>query len=70
MIVDSMKDLSRAEKILILNDLWDDLATDEAQVELSEENKRTLDERWQLLHEDPGPGDPWKMVKDRIAESL
>jgi putative addiction module component (TIGR02574 family) len=58
--------LSVAERIQLLEDIWDSIAEVPESVPLSEEDKAELDRRLDAYHLDPDEGSPWGMVRDRI----
>jgi len=70
MLVEEIKNLSESEKWLLFNDLWDELAQNPHTIELSEEQKKVLDERYQEFLANPEEGIPWDEAKARILESL
>jgi len=59
-------ELSVAERIELVEDLWDTIAEVPEIVELTEEQKRVLDERLEAYHKNPDAGSPWEDVKNRI----
>lgn len=58
--------LSIAERILLVEDIWDSVAEVPESVGLTETDKIELDERLALYHQDPEAGSPWGLVKERI----
>lgn len=58
--------LSVAERILLVEDIWDSVAEIPSSVTLSESEKNALDERLANYHADPESGSPWGIVKERI----
>ena len=61
--------LSVAERILLVEDIWDSVVEIPESVELSDADKAELDERLALYHQDPDAGSPWGMVKERIKNN-
>lgn len=61
--------LSVAERILLVEDIWDSVAEVPRSVELSESDRVELDERLDLYHQNPESGSPWGMVKERIKNN-
>ena len=59
--------LSVAERILLVEDIWDSIARVPDAVKLSEEQRQELDSRLNEYHRDPASGSPWEMVKGRIS---
>jgi putative addiction module component (TIGR02574 family) len=60
--------LSVAERIELIGDLWDSLAEAPEAVPLTEAQKAELDRRLDAYHKDPAAGAPWPVVRDRIAK--
>jgi putative addiction module component (TIGR02574 family) len=59
--------LSIPERIQLVEDIWDTIAIEADQVELTEEEKKIIDERLKLYHQNPGPGSSWKDVYNKIV---
>lgn len=60
--------LSIAERIELIGDLWDSLAESPESVVLTEAQKAELDRRLEAYRKDPTQGSPWPVVRDRIAK--
>ena len=61
--------LSVAERILLVEYIWDSVAEVPESVELSDSDKAELNERLALYHKDPDTGSPWGIVKERIKSN-
>lgn len=61
--------LSVAERILLVEDIWDSVVAVPESVTLSESEKLELDERLALCHKDPDAGSPWGVVKERVKNN-
>ena len=61
--------LSVAERILLVEDIWDSVVEVPESVELSESDKAELDERLALYHQNPTAGSPWGLVRERIKNN-
>jgi putative addiction module component (TIGR02574 family) len=59
-------DLTVAQRIELVEDLWDSIAAIPEKVDLTNEQKKILDERLEAFHQNPTEGSPWEEVKDRI----
>ena len=59
-------ELSPAERILLVEQIWDSIASVPESVELSEAHRAELDNRLAAYRADPDAGDPWDVVKARI----
>jgi putative addiction module component (TIGR02574 family) len=53
-------ELSIAERIELVEDVWDTIAQVPESVELTEVQKRILDERLEAYHKNPEAGSPWQ----------
>jgi putative addiction module component (TIGR02574 family) len=65
----TMKDilaLSPAERIQLVEDIWDSLAEFPEAITLTEAQRQLLDERLKAHRADPKAGSPWPEVKARI----
>ena len=66
MAPDSVFDLSPAEKLQLVEDLWDDLATTPEAVPIHDWQKEELARRKANLKSQPADGQDWEAVKARI----
>jgi putative addiction module component (TIGR02574 family) len=62
----SVFDLSVSEKLQLLEDLWDDIASDPASIPVHEWQKVELDRRRQNLRDQPGSALSWDEIRHRI----
>jgi putative addiction module component (TIGR02574 family) len=60
--------LSIPERIQLVEDIWDTIAAEAQSIELTEEEKRIIDERLEAYHRNPDLGSPWKNVYKRILK--
>ncbi|MEW6501426.1 MAG: addiction module protein [Thermodesulfobacteriota bacterium] len=58
--------LSVAERILLVEDIWDSIAELPEELTLSEAQQQELDRRLEAYHQDPEAGSPWAEVRERI----
>lgn len=58
--------LSVAERIQMVEDIWDSIAAVPEAVPLSEEQKKELDRRLDAYHLNPDAGSPWIEVRERL----
>jgi putative addiction module component (TIGR02574 family) len=61
-------DLSVSEKLQLLEDLWDDIASDPATVPVHEWQKEELDRRKHNLLKNPDSALPWDEIQRRIRK--
>ncbi|WP_435548309.1 addiction module protein [Desulfobacterium sp. N47] len=59
-------ELSVAERIQMVEDIWDSIAAVPETVLLSEDQKLELDRRLEAYHLNPDAGTPWIEVRERI----
>ena len=60
-------DLSISERIQLVEDIWDTIALETDAIELTEDEKKIIDERLDAYHKNPTLGSPWDDVYKRIA---
>jgi len=58
--------LSIPERIQLVEDIWDTIAADAQFIELTEDEKRIIDERLEAYHRNPDLGSPWEDVYKRV----
>jgi len=61
--------LSIPERIQLVEDIWDTTAAEAEFVELTEAEKRIIDERLEVYHRNPDIGSPWEDVFKRIMRA-
>lgn len=59
--------LSIPERIQLVEDIRDTMASQPDVVDLTDEEKTLLDERLNTYHQNPAAGSPWKSVFNRIT---
>lgn len=64
-IADVLK-LPVAERIRLVEDIWDSIAAVPEAVPLTEAQRQELDRRLEAYHLDPRVGSPWPQVRRRI----
>ena len=62
-------ELSVAERIQLVEDLWDSIAED-ADIPLTDAQKAELDRRLEDLERNPDAGEPWEAVRARLYGRL
>jgi putative addiction module component (TIGR02574 family) len=60
--------LSVAERIELIGDLWDSMAEVPDAIGLTDAQKAELDKRLDAHRKDPTAGTPWPVVRERIAK--
>jgi putative addiction module component (TIGR02574 family) len=59
--------LSIPERIQLVEDIWDTIVIKPDEIELTEEEKKIIDERLEAYHRNPDLGSPWEDVYKRIV---
>jgi len=65
----NLNELTPSEKILLAEELWDSVASDEQLFPLTEDQKKELDVRLTRYSIDPEAGDSWENVRNRISST-
>lgn len=63
-----IKKLSVAERILMVEEIWDSIAEDQSALPIMAAQRRELDRRLRAHEESPDDAAPWKVVKARIKK--
>ena len=58
--------LNIAERIQLVEDIWDSISTTTAEIDLTAAQKKELDSRLDRLQQNPNSGSTWEEVKQRI----
>jgi putative addiction module component (TIGR02574 family) len=59
--------LSLAERILLVEEIWDSIATETEALDVPQGHKDELDRRLASYHADPSAGSSWENVKARLG---
>jgi putative addiction module component (TIGR02574 family) len=62
-----IKKLSVAERILIVEEIWDSIAAEQESVQLTEAQKTELDRRITSCDSSPDEGQSWEEIKRRLS---
>lgn len=62
----AVAEMSIAEKLQLVEDLWDDIAEHADELGLTDAQKAELDQRWIEYQQNPKEGSSWADVKKRI----
>jgi putative addiction module component (TIGR02574 family) len=65
---ESIFKLSRAERLQLVEDLWDSIAQEDAALPSSEAKRAELRRRKDRFLKDPSSGRTWEQVKERARE--
>ena len=55
------------ERLQLIEDIWNSIVEVPEKLELTEEDKRLIDERLRSRKQNPNAGSPWEEVFDRIS---
>jgi putative addiction module component (TIGR02574 family) len=58
--------LSIPERILLVEEIWDTIAAKAEMIEITDEEKRIIDQRLQAYYQNPNASSPWEDVYKRI----
>lgn len=61
--------LSVAERLQIVEDIWDSIAADSSDLAISDELRIELDRRMEAYEKDPDTGVTWEELDERLARS-
>ncbi len=64
-----IKKLSVAERILIVEEIWDSIAAEQESLQLTEAQKTELDRRIASCDASPNEGKSWEEIKRRLETS-
>jgi putative addiction module component (TIGR02574 family) len=67
-IANELKKMSIAERILVVEDIWDNIAQESESIILTDSQKEELDRRLTLYRSNPNMGSSWDEVKQRILK--
>ncbi len=68
--LEDIKKLSVAERILIVEDIWDCIISSKEDFPLTDEQKEELDLRLEAYYKNPGEGKSWEEVKKNIQSKI
>jgi putative addiction module component (TIGR02574 family) len=69
MTIAELKQLRVAERLQLVEDLWNTIAGEPSLISFSPEHKVQLDRRLDVLEAHPTQGTPWNIVRERILQS-
>ena len=65
-IESELRAMSPAERILLVEEIWDRIAAEPDSVPLPAAHRDELDRRLDALDKSPDPGRPWSEVRDEL----
>lgn len=69
MSISDLLKLPVAERIRLVEAIWDSIAAAPDALELSDADREELDRRWAAFERDPSAGSPWADVRARISRN-
>jgi len=69
MSISALLKLPIAERIRLVETIWDSIAAVPDALSLSEAEREELDRRWEAFERDPALGSPWAEVRARIVRN-
>jgi putative addiction module component (TIGR02574 family) len=66
-LLSEILNLSVAERIQLVEDVWDSIAAEPEELPLTEEERQEMDRRLADVEANPGMGQPWAEVKARLV---
>ncbi len=64
-LIKELSRLNKNEKIILVEALWDSIASDPEQVDVPEHHKSFLEERLQSLDNDTANGKSWDEIREK-----
>jgi len=64
-LIKELSRLNKNEKIILVEALWDSIASDPEQVDVPEHHKSILEERLKSLDNDTANGKSWDEIRDK-----
>jgi len=68
--IPQISSLSPAEKLALIGELWDDVASHADEIPVHDWQRAELDRRLKDYKQNPTDGQPWAVVKEKIKRSL
>ncbi len=65
----NLQELTSSEKILLAEDLWDSVASNEQLIPITEDQKNILDKRLAKYSLNQDSGDSWQNIRNRISNT-
>ncbi|WP_340104200.1 addiction module protein [Rhodohalobacter sp. 8-1] len=64
-LLDELSQLNKSEKLILVEALWDSIASDPSEVEVPEHHKVIIEERLKTLEQDKQTGSSWEKVRQK-----
>ena len=66
----NIRELSIEERIQLVDEIWDSIADEQGEVEITEAQREEIDRRQLLYREGRERGIPWEVVRKRVQNGL
>jgi len=64
-LIDELSQLNKSEKMILVEALWDSIASDPSEVEVPEHHKAIIEERLKTLEKDKKTGSSWEKIRQK-----
>ncbi len=64
-LIDELSQLNKSEKLILVEALWDSIASDPTDVEVPGHHKAIIEERLKTLEQDKKSGSSWEEIRQR-----
>jgi putative addiction module component (TIGR02574 family) len=64
-LINKLSQLSKNEKLLLVEALWDSIASDPDEVEVPDHHKSIIEKRLKTLEQDKATGSSWEEVRQK-----
>lgn len=64
-LIDELSQLKKSEKMILVEALWDSIASDPSEVEVPEHHKAIIEERLKTLENDKKSGSSWEKIRQK-----
>ena len=68
--IPKLAEMTASEKLLLVEELWDDLARHPAEVPVPDWQRQELEQRYQEYLQNPSDGSPWSEVRARLRSAF
>ncbi len=68
--ISDILELSVAERIQLVEDIWDSIAAVPEAIPLTDEQRQELDRRLETCMQNPDGGIPWRVVVNTVSNKL
>ncbi|MBT8438587.1 MAG: addiction module protein [Gammaproteobacteria bacterium] len=62
----NIQELSVSDRIRMAEELWDSVLEDQASIEVTDAQKKALEQRLKIYKSSPSEGSTWEEVNDRL----